>query len=63
MCNSCPVPALLLTSSCSGLTLEVEVKRRLFSDRVEVAFCICSKHLVELEDPRHCPDCAREAGV
>lgn len=60
-CNSCPVPALLLTSSCRSLLLEVEVKKRFLSERVEVTFSVCSNHLIELEDPLHCPQCDLES--
>ncbi len=60
MCNSCPVPALLLTSNCRTLLLEAEVRRRFLSERVEVTFSVCSEHLIELEDPQFCPQCAQE---
>lgn len=60
MCNSCPVPALLLTSNCRTLLLEAEVRRRFLSERVEVTFSVCSEHLIELEDPQFCPRCAQE---
>ena len=61
LCNSCPVPAVLLTSNCRSLLLEAEVKKRFLSERVEVTFSVCSKHLAELEDPLHCPLCAQES--
>ncbi len=60
LCNSCPVPALLLTSNCRTLLLEAEVRRRFLSERVEVTFSVCSEHLIELEDPQFCPRCAQE---
>ena len=60
LCNSCPVPALLLTSNSRNLLLEVEVKKRFLSERVEVTFSVCSRHLIELEDPQFCPQCAAE---
>ena len=63
LCNSCPVPASLLTSNCRTLVLEAEVKRRFLSERVEVTFSVCSKHLSELEDPQYCPQCAQESAV
>jgi hypothetical protein len=40
--------------------LEAEVKKRFLSERVEVTFSVCSKHLIELEDPQFCPQCAEE---
>ena len=61
LCNSCPVPASLLTSNCRSLVLEAEVKRRFLSERVEVTFSVCSQHLIELEDPQYCPQCAQES--
>ena len=61
LCNSCPVPALLMTSNCGNLLLEVEVKKRFLSERVEVTFSVCSKHLIELDDPQYCPQCAHES--
>ena len=60
LCNSCPVPALLLTSNCPSLLLEVEVKKRFLSERVEVTFSVCNEHLIELDDPLFCPQCAQE---
>lgn len=60
LCDSCPVPALLLNTNTPELVLEAEVKRKLLWDRVEVTFAICQKHLVELSDPRRCPECAKE---
>ena len=59
LCNSCPVPALLLTSNCSSLVLEVEVRKRFLSERVEVSFSVCSQHMIEMEDALYCPQCAR----
>ena len=60
LCNSCPVPDLLLTSNCSSLLLEVEVKKRFLSERVEITFSVCNEHLIELDDPQFCPQCAVE---
>ena len=61
LCDSCPVPTFLLTSNCRSLLLEVEVKKRLLFERVAVTFAVCSQHLIELDDPQHCPQCARES--
>ncbi len=60
LCNSCPVPDLLLTSNCPSLLLEVEVKKRFLSERVEVTFSVCNEHLIELDDPLFCPQCTQE---
>ncbi|MCE7984904.1 MAG: hypothetical protein DYG89_27335 [Caldilinea sp. CFX5] len=60
LCDSCPVPTLLLSSNTPELVLEAEVKRKFLWEQVEVTFAICQKHLVELSDPRHCPECAKE---
>lgn len=61
LCNSCPVPKLLLDTDCRDLLLEAEVKRKFLRDRVDVTFAICGKHLIELDDPQTCPECAKEA--
>lgn len=60
LCDSCPVPALVMTSNTPELVLEGEVKRKFLRERVEVTFAICQKHLIELRDPRFCPKCAEE---
>jgi len=59
-CDSCPVPALVMTSNTPELVLEGEVKRKFLRERVEVTFAICQKHLIELSDPHYCPKCAAE---
>jgi hypothetical protein len=61
LCDSCPVPGILRSSTCRHLALEASVGRRLLLiDRVEV-YAICTEHILELPDPRHCPQCEREA--
>lgn len=62
LCDSCPVPTLLMTSRCRHLLLEAQVQKKFLSEKVVVTFAICSKHLVELDDPMHCPQCAAETG-
>lgn len=59
-CDSCPVPALVMTSNTPELVLEGEVKRKFLWERVQVTFAICQKHLIELADPHYCPKCAAE---
>jgi hypothetical protein len=59
-CDNCPVPELIIVSSSRDLMLEAEVKRRFFRERVEVTFAVCAKHMRQLDDPRHCPDCEAE---
>lgn len=60
LCDSCPVPAILITSTSRDLLLEAEVKRKFLRDSVEITFAVCSRHMLELSDPRYCPECARE---
>lgn len=60
LCDSCPVPTLLLSSNTIDLVLEAEVKRKFFRDGVEVTFAVCQKHMIELSDPLYCPKCAEE---
>jgi len=57
LCDSCPVPELLIVSNCRDLLLEAEVQRAFLRDRVEVTLAVCTKHLEELDDPRNCPQC------
>jgi len=60
LCDSCPVPEMLIASNSRDLLLEGEVDRVFFRDRVKITFAVCSKYMVELENPRHCPECAAE---
>ncbi len=59
-CDTCPVPELLIVSNCRHLLLEAEVKRKFLRESVEITLAICSKHMIELSDGRHCPQCASE---
>jgi hypothetical protein len=60
LCDTCPVPDLLLTSTCLDLLLEAEVQKGFLRERVEVTFAVCALHLHELDDPQVCPECAAE---
>lgn len=60
LCNSCPVPELLIASNSRDLLLEAKVERAFLRDRVEVTLAICAKHLEELADPLNCPQCQIE---
>lgn len=60
LCDSCPVPDLLLTSTCLDLLLEAEVQKSFLRERVEVTFAVCARHLHELDNPQVCPECATE---
>lgn len=60
LCDTCPVPELLLTSNSLDLLLEAEVTKAFLRERVEITFAVCSRHLQELDDPRFCPECAAE---
>jgi hypothetical protein len=62
LCDGCPVPEILQANASPYLALEGKVVRRLFfSRRVEV-YVVCSKHLIELDDPHvGCPQCQAEA--
>lgn len=61
LCNSCPVPAILITSNSRELLLEAAIERKFLREQVEVTFAVCARHMVELADPRYCPQCAAEA--
>ena len=58
-CDSCPVPELLIASNSRDLLLEGEVQRVFFQERVKVTFAVCSRHMIELDNPLHCPECAQ----
>ena len=60
LCDTCPVPEIIIMSNSRDLGLQAEVKRRFFRERVQVTFAICRKHMRELDDPQKCPDCAAE---
>ncbi len=61
LCGACPVPDILQANASPHLALEAKVVRRLFFwKRVEV-FALCSKHLIEIENPYvGCPQCRAE---
>jgi hypothetical protein len=61
LCNSCPVPEIVITSNSRDLVLEAAIERKFLREQVEVTFAVCAKHLLELSDPRYCPQCAAEA--
>lgn len=61
LCDSCPVPGILVQTNCQEIALEASVERKwAILDRVEV-YAICAKHLIELKDPNFCPQCAQSA--
>lgn len=60
LCDSCPVPNLIFDTNCQDLLLEAAVQKRFLREQVEVTFAVCAKHLLELNDPHHCPECAKE---
>lgn len=60
LCDTCPVPAVLITSNCRDLELEGTVKRSFLRERVEITFAVCTRHMEQLDDPLVCPACAAE---
>ncbi|MEM7129493.1 MAG: hypothetical protein AAF702_24385 [Chloroflexota bacterium] len=60
LCDSCPVPELIIVSNSRDLILEAEVQRSFLRENVVVTFAVCGKHMVELEDGKNCPVCATE---
>lgn len=63
LCDSCPVPDLLVNTTCREIALEATVTRRWgLLERVEV-YAVCAEHLLELADPNHCPKCEAEGEV
>ena len=61
LCDTCPVPEILLNSNSESLALEAKIMKRFFREYVKVTFAVCTKHMLELEDPLYCPACASEA--
>jgi hypothetical protein len=60
LCETCPVPGILRESTCRHLALEAKVARKwALLDRIEV-YAICTEHVLELTDPRRCPECDAE---
>jgi hypothetical protein len=60
LCDTCPVPDILRHTTCRHLALEASVVRWLaLFDRVSV-YAVCTEHLNELSDPKHCPKCEQE---
>lgn len=60
LCDTCPVPEMLITSNSRDLLLEAKVTRKFLRDQVEVTFAVCAKHMLQLDDGRYCPQCAAE---
>lgn len=61
LCDTCPVPGILRSTTCRHLALEASVVRKLgLLDRVEV-YAVCTEHLLELADPKRCPQCGAES--
>ncbi len=59
LCDTCPVPGILRQTTCRHLALEASVVRRLgFLKRVSL-YAVCTEHVRELDDPKHCPECER----
>jgi hypothetical protein len=62
LCATCPVPGILRANASPHLALEGKVVRRFFVQRRVAVYAVCSKHLIELEDPHvGCPQCQAEA--
>jgi hypothetical protein len=60
LCNTCPVPGIVLASNSRNLGLEAEVEKHWLRERVKVTLAVCLRHVEELTDPTHCPKCAEE---
>ena len=59
LCDACPVPKILTETTCAHLALEATVVKKLLWERVDV-YAVCTKHRLELKDPRVCPQCEAE---
>ena len=61
-CAKCPVPAILQANSDPNLVLEAKISKGFlgFGRKIEVK-AFCSKHLIDVPEPRiGCPKCAKE---
>ena len=54
------MPEILIASNSRDLALEATVVKRFLRGQVTVTFAVCTKHMLELADPRVCPQCAAE---
>ena len=55
------MPGILRTTTCKHLALEATVEKKLaVLDRVSV-YAVCTEHVLELTDPRRCPECEAAA--
>ena len=62
LCDSCPVPHIMRQTNSNDLVIEAEVGKRMFIfDQVVVTYAVCLKHRRELDNPRHCAECAQES--
>ena len=62
LCDTCPVPHILRETTCKHLALEASVSRKFgLLDRVAV-YAICTEHVAELADPKHCRQCEAAPG-
>lgn len=59
VCDSCPVPDLLRETNCAHLALEGTIRKKRFNERMEV-FAVCTRHMVQLPDGKHCAECQAE---
>ena len=61
LCDSCPVPGILRANASPHLALEGKVVRRFFFQKRVAVYAVCSRHLIELDDPYvGCPQCRAE---
>lgn len=61
-CAKCPVPAILHANSDPNLVLEAKINKGFWGwgRKIEVR-AFCSKHLIDVPEPRvGCPQCAKE---
>jgi len=54
LCQTCPVPAILVKNPCVHLALEAGVVRRLGLMRRVEPYAVCTAKLIELKDPVGC---------
>jgi len=60
LCDSCPVPDILISTNCKEIALGATGGEKGGIMERGGGYAICAKHYVELDNPRYCPECAKE---
>ncbi len=61
LCSHCPVPRILRETTSQAIALEAKVEKKFPWGKKITVFAVCTKHMLALADPLHCPRCEAEA--